>query len=500
MANRYCTRCDKELIEGKRFCGGCGLAAPEPAPIVESVPRCSRCAGELIPGKPFCHLCGQPVGSPVADSESAVPAEAQIPDPLPSAPAIFVPELSPIESAPAVTIQYSDWETVHPGGLPAAGSFPDSLPAVPSASSWDEPGRAPKAEFPGPGQWETEVEPLPTVPDSISEPAATATVQSETPSAALPVPVFEPEQAATHAGAHASEPEVAPEAENAPPAPGTSEVPLRQGVQDWNEPAGTELTPAEAAFVPPPVPAAPPLAPVAGPPPPRKSGLAIQMGIAAVLIVGALGYWAWHVYAGRQTTTTASTIATAANPTSQASTQDPTSGESTAQPGTQPAVSAPSSIPSQDSNPVPEADASKSGKPSAGVPLAPAPTDNAEAAQQPSPPPRVVLPDSSRSAHGNPTAPTPVFHQSAVPAAAQIPAQATPPRSGVLHYQGPAIHPGGIVVFDRLPKGRLKFTFDRSLWQQPLIQRNADGTQRLTLHSSQQSDQTACDVGWEITQ
>lgn len=75
----------------------------------------------------------------------------------------------------------------------------------------------------------------------------------------------------------------------------------------------------------------------------------------------------------------------------------------------------------------------------------------------------------------------------------------TSPRKGVLHYAGPPVPFGGTVVFNNLPKDRLRFNFDRGAWQ-PLIHKNPDGTQTLTLHSIKHEVQTSCDVGWEIAQ
>jgi hypothetical protein len=54
-----------------------------------------------------------------------------------------------------------------------------------------------------------------------------------------------------------------------------------------------------------------------------------------------------------------------------------------------------------------------------------------------------------------------------------------------------------VVVFNNLPKARLKFSFDRSAWQ-PFISINPDGTKALTMTSQKQGYQTRCDVGWEI--
>jgi hypothetical protein len=71
------------------------------------------------------------------------------------------------------------------------------------------------------------------------------------------------------------------------------------------------------------------------------------------------------------------------------------------------------------------------------------------------------------------------------------------PTAGTLHYYGPPVRFGQTVVFAGLPGGRLKFTFDHQSWS-PLIARQPDGTQKLTLRSLKQGEQTQCDVGWEI--
>jgi len=86
--------------------------------------------------------------------------------------------------------------------------------------------------------------------------------------------------------------------------------------------------------------------------------------------------------------------------------------------------------------------------------------------------------------------PTPVFQHSAAPAQ---------PRNGMLQYSGPPVAFGGTVVFSNLPKERLRFSFDRDGWQ-PMIHRNADGSQTLTLRSIKREIQTRCEVGWEVSE
>jgi hypothetical protein len=69
----------------------------------------------------------------------------------------------------------------------------------------------------------------------------------------------------------------------------------------------------------------------------------------------------------------------------------------------------------------------------------------------------------------------------------------------VLHYQGPPVPRGGTVVFDNLPKARLKFTFDHAAWQLT-IKPNPDGTKKVTLSSLAPGNQSRCDLGWEIVE
>lgn len=71
------------------------------------------------------------------------------------------------------------------------------------------------------------------------------------------------------------------------------------------------------------------------------------------------------------------------------------------------------------------------------------------------------------------------------------------PLTGVLHYIGSPVPFGGIVVFANLPGDRLSFTFDHQAWQ-PLISRQPDGTQKLTLRSLKHEEQTQCDVEWRV--
>jgi hypothetical protein len=77
------------------------------------------------------------------------------------------------------------------------------------------------------------------------------------------------------------------------------------------------------------------------------------------------------------------------------------------------------------------------------------------------------------------------------------PAQSAQGRSGVRHYQGPPVPRGGTVVFDNMPKARMKFTFNHAAWMLT-IKLNPDGTKKVILSSIAQGYQSSCDLGWEI--
>jgi hypothetical protein len=57
----------------------------------------------------------------------------------------------------------------------------------------------------------------------------------------------------------------------------------------------------------------------------------------------------------------------------------------------------------------------------------------------------------------------------------------------------------GTVIFDHLPKERLRFSFDRQAWLLTL-KLNPDGTKKVTMTSLQQGYQTSCNLGWEIAE
>jgi hypothetical protein len=198
----------------------------------------------------------------------------------------------------------------------------------------------------------------------------------------------------------------------------------------------------------------------------RKIGVAIAIAAVVLLVVG--GARAWHVYAHRGGASPVGAQQTTAN------------------------------LPAQNANPGAGAALGQETKPSAGTP-APKVPSTPQMPNNPAPPPelqpRAPVQDSDQSRHGDPAAPTPVFH----PAPTPFPAQPAPNHSGVLHYQGPPVPYGGTVVFDNLPKARLRFFFDSAAWRLT-IKLNPDGTKRVTLVSLKQGSQPNCELGWEIVE
>jgi hypothetical protein len=75
----------------------------------------------------------------------------------------------------------------------------------------------------------------------------------------------------------------------------------------------------------------------------------------------------------------------------------------------------------------------------------------------------------------------------------------TTPRSGILHYQGPPVPYNGEVVFDHLPRTRLRFVYDRQGWMLT-IKTNPDGTKRVTMTSQKAGYQSYCDLTWEVVE
>jgi ribosomal protein L33 len=180
--------------------------------------------------------------------------------------------------------------------------------------------------------------------------------------------------------------------------------------------------------------------------------IAIFIGIAAAVLIAAGGLWAWHAHTHR--------IAPA--------TVNPPANSQPATAQNQPATTATAPQPSK---PSPNATASTAST----APVASTPTQRVTVTPPPAPVPQPL-----------PLLPTPA------PPPASL-------RSGVLHYTGPAVPHNGTVVFDHLPKERLRFNFDRRAWLLTL-KLNPDGTKKVTMTSLQQGYQTSCNLGWEIVE
>jgi outer membrane biosynthesis protein TonB len=108
-----------------------------------------------------------------------------------------------------------------------------------------------------------------------------------------------------------------------------------------------------------------------------------------------------------------------------------------------------------------------------------------------------------KSAQGTPQAPPQSKPANPPPQAAPPPKQAAAPppapagqTSGNLHA-AVEVAQYGEVVFENLPQGRMRFTYDHSAWQ-PTIHRQPNGTQTLIMRSLKAGIQRVCDVQWEL--
>ena len=205
------------------------------------------------------------------------------------------------------------------------------------------------------------------------------------------------------------------------------------------------------------------------PQPKRKVGLMI--GIAAGVLVVAVSGWVWYAHAHRCVSCAVKSTAATTQSTAQRVTFE-TPG-TTAQPAKPPADTAE-------------------------VVVAEAPPATPQPAPSPAPA-TPIQPPSPSPGHGNPAAPTPklsVIRAPSIMPPAPPPAQA---RSGVRRYQGPPVPHGGLVVFDNLPKARLRFTFDRAAWEL-ILKTNPDGTKKAILISQAQGYQSSCELGWELVE
>lgn len=80
--SKHCTKCGREVADGRRFCGGCGqafLVVAAAAKLEPTDPICINCGVALNPGKRFCGSCGQATPIVVTPSGPAPEVVAQLP-------------------------------------------------------------------------------------------------------------------------------------------------------------------------------------------------------------------------------------------------------------------------------------------------------------------------------------------------------------------------------------------------------------------------------------
>src|ERR1035437_4611899 len=187
----------------------------------------------------------------------------------------------------------------------------------------------------------------------------------------------------------------------------------------------------------------------APPPPKQSSGIGLWIGLFGVLLlIGGAGLWFYSTKGGFHSPPTLQV----------ASTPDPAPVPAPA-PGTTPEAPPPN----PDFAPKDKAPAQPKAQP-----VRSRPADSAPPPSQPAP-----------------SAPRPAV-------------KAASPTTGTLHA-AVEVQQNGEVVFENLPAGRLRFTYDHTAWQ-PTIHRQANGTQTLVMRSLKAGIQRTCDVQWEIVQ
>jgi len=209
------------------------------------------------------------------------------------------------------------------------------------------------------------------------------------------------------------------------------------------------------------------------PPPPKQgSGIGLWIGLFGVLLLlGGAGLWFYTTKGGFHSPPTVQV----------ASTPDPVPAPVAAPaPSTTPEVPPPNPDFAKPEVAPPNPDFAKNDR--VPQPAVDRPTRNA------APRPRPAAPQAPAPAP--PPQPEPVTPRPAV--------KASSPTSGVLHA-AVEVAQNGEVVFENLPPGRLKFTYDHTAWQ-PTIHRQANGTQTLVMRSLKPGMQRSCDVQWEIVQ
>jgi len=75
--------------------------------------------------------------------------------------------------------------------------------------------------------------------------------------------------------------------------------------------------------------------------------------------------------------------------------------------------------------------------------------------------------------------------------------QTTAIATGQLSYTGQPVPQNGEVVFNGLPAGNIRLTYDTRAWSHRLVPQ-PDGKQRLILVSLKPGTQKKCDIQWEL--
>jgi len=504
-------QCGADIAEGKKFCGKCGKPVTQSAtgvdsatlagttgpavaagsqvtstlpveaanaPVASGEPRvCVHCGNAVPEGKRFCNKCGNPVAlpetaqsiaAPVVEPIQTVTAEPMVPT---SEPAVAAAE--PVEEA-AVAEEVSTGAQGSP--IAAVSLEPVAEPAPQLCAYCGNKIPAGKRFC---GKCGKPVAPLlEDFPAAVPEPArdmmTPLPVESSIPQQAIEETIASPE----------------PKAEEAlPVAAIAAAIPAEQRA-DAPQPVLTKMavasegpsseTPADRL----PLPGksrgrdfdvAPPYKPASSVPW-QKYGLGLAAAV-VVIAAAATGFWLYRRHVAAIAVQQAAAKAAAPAPQT-APTPVPTNSNS-----------------QQEQTP-PSPVVNSAQKPSAGQSTATQPVSSQGHAQIASSKP--PAPSTASLAHLQPPSASVAHPHNEAVATAPSPIVNTPAphSSGTLHYSGPPVPYGGVIVFSNLRGGRLRFVYDRSSWQ-ALISRQPDGSQTLTLRSLQHADQSRCDVQWE---
>ncbi|MCL2079872.1 MAG: zinc ribbon domain-containing protein [Oscillospiraceae bacterium] len=70
----FCTNCNAEIADGKKFCVKCGTPAPPPEPVAIF---CVKCDAQIAEGKKFCTKCGTATPPPQPQAPVTAPPQSQ---------------------------------------------------------------------------------------------------------------------------------------------------------------------------------------------------------------------------------------------------------------------------------------------------------------------------------------------------------------------------------------------------------------------------------------